>query len=130
MAKHNEIGQIGEEIACKFLMKHGFKVICRNYRKKYGEIDIIVEKQGKIHFIEVKSVSCESLDSVSYEKGGFRPEDNVHPQKIKRLSRVIQTYLLEMDVSDETEWQFDLVCVFVSMSKRLGRVKYLEDIVL
>ena len=130
MAKHNELGQIGEEIACKFLVKQGFKVILRNYRKKWGEIDIITEKEGKIHFIEVKSVSCESLDNVSYEKGGFRPEDNLHPQKIKRLSRTIQTYLLEMDVSDETEWQFDVICVYVSMVKRVGRVKFLEDIVL
>ena len=130
MAKHNELGQIGEDIACTFLVKHGFSLVCRNYRKKYGEIDIIVERQEKIHFVEVKSVSCESLDSVSYEKGGYRPEDNIHPHKIKCLSRVIQAYLLKMDVSDETEWQFDVICVFVSMEKRLGRVRYLEDIVL
>ncbi|MGB8815901.1 MAG: YraN family protein [Minisyncoccia bacterium] len=137
MAKHNELGQIGEEIACKFLVKQGFSVICRNYLKKYGEIDIIAEKQGKIHFVEVKSVSCETVGNVSssevsdkYEKGGFRPEDNLHPQKIKRLSRVIQAYLLEMDVSDETEWQVDVLCVYVSMIKRVGRVKMLEDIIL
>ena len=102
MAKHNELGVIGEEIACKFLVKHGFKVILRNYRKKWGEIDIIAEKDEKIHFIEVKSVSClpamfaragENPD-VSYEKGGYRAEDNLHPQKIKRLSRLIFLYLI------------------------------------
>jgi len=137
MAKHNELGQIGEEIACKFLVKHGFKVICRNYRKKWGEIDIIAEKQEIIHFIEVKSVSCESLDSVSREKDAYRPEDNLHPQKIRRLSRVIQTCLMEMEdsdpsmsESDEIEWQFDVLCVYISMEKRVGRVKILEDIVL
>lgn len=135
MAKHNELGVIGEEIACKFLVKHGFALILRNYRKKWGEIDIIVEKQGKIHFVEVKSVSRENLDSVSNisSKGGnddYRPEDNMHPWKIKRLSRTIQTYLMEADVSDETEWQFDVLCVYISMQKRIGRVKMLEDIVL
>ena len=135
MAKHNELGVIGEEIACKFLMKHGFSVILRNYRKKWGEIDIIAEKQGRIHFVEVKSVSRENFGSVSNtgqnrENDGFRPEDNMHPWKIKRLSRTIQTYLLEADVSDETEWQFDVVCVFVSVQKRVGRVQILEDIVL
>ena len=130
MAKHNELGKIGEEIACKFLVKQDFHVVCRNYRKKWGEIDIITEKQGIIHFIEVKSVSCENLGEVRQENDNFRPEDNLHPQKIKRLSRIIQTYLLEMGVSDETEWQFDVICVYISLTKRVGRVKYLEDIVL
>jgi putative endonuclease len=130
VAKHNELGKIGEEIACKFLVKQGFRVICRNYCKKWGEIDIITEKQRIIHFIEVKSVSCENLGEIKHENDSFRPEDNLHSQKIKRLSRVIQTYLFEMDVSDETEWQFDVICVYVSMTKRVGRVKYLEDIVL
>jgi len=130
VAKHNELGKIGEEIACKFLVKQDFHVICRNYRKKWGEIDIITEKQGIIHFIEVKSVSCENLGEVIHENDNFRPEDNLHSQKIKRLSRIIQTYLLEIDVSDETEWQFDVMCVYISLTKRVGRVKYLEDIVL
>jgi putative endonuclease len=130
VAKHNELGKIGEEIACKFLVKQDFHVVCRNYRKKWGEIDIITEKQGIIHFIEVKSVSRENLGEVRQENDNFRPEDNLHPQKIKRLSRIIQTYLLEMGVSDETEWQFDVICVYISLTKRVGRVKYLEDIVL
>ena len=52
-----KIGDIGENIACMFLVKRGFKVIGRNYLKKWGEIDIIAEKQGILHFVEVKSVT-------------------------------------------------------------------------
>jgi putative endonuclease len=40
MAEHNEIGKIGENVTTTFLMKHGFSVLERNYRIKYGEIDI------------------------------------------------------------------------------------------
>ena len=39
-----KIGQLGEDIACKFLMKHEFSILERNYTKKWGEIDIIAIK--------------------------------------------------------------------------------------
>jgi Holliday junction resolvase-like predicted endonuclease len=146
--KNNEIGKLGEDLACRFLVKHGFKIIDRNYWKKWGEIDIISQKVNKLHFVEVKSVSRESLHGVSCEKGGFRPksnefdrsntqsdgcfrpEDNMHPWKLQRLSRTIQTYLLEKDVSDETEWQFNVITVYIDMKRRVSRVFLLEDVIL
>ncbi|MBU4223686.1 YraN family protein, partial [Patescibacteria group bacterium] len=36
-----KIGELGENIACKFLMKHGHEILDRNYRKKWGEIDVV-----------------------------------------------------------------------------------------
>ena len=82
-------------------MKHGFSISDRNYTKKWGEIDVVAEKSNKIYFIEVKSVSRETLNtfipksySNSDERYQSRPEDNMHPWKLKRLSSTIQTYLL------------------------------------
>lgn len=116
-------------------MKHGFGVIKRNYLQKCGEIDIICQKQGKIHFIEVKSVSREILEDVSRENTGYRPEDNMHPWKLQRLSRTIQTYLLEKDVSlagqaDETDWQFDLITVYIDIKRKATKIYLLEDMIL
>jgi len=54
------IGRLGEDIAVKHFVKHSFKVLDRNYRKKWGEIDIVAEKDNILHFIEVKAVSCET----------------------------------------------------------------------
>ena len=54
----------------------------------------------------------------------------MHPWKLQRLGRAVQSYLLDRDVSDETDWQFDVVTVHIDMSKRLSRVFLLEDIVL
>ena len=51
------VGQIGEDIACQFLERKGFKVLERNYRKPWGEIDIIAEKDGIVRFVEVKAFS-------------------------------------------------------------------------
>ena len=47
-SKSQKIGKIGEDIAAKFLMKHGFSVLDRNYTKKWGEIDIIAQKEEKL----------------------------------------------------------------------------------
>ena len=50
-------GQTGEDIACTFLKENGFEVLDRNYSKKWGEIDIVAEYMGIVHFFEVKSVT-------------------------------------------------------------------------
>src|SRR3989344_7890500 len=91
-----KIGEIGENIAVKFLMKHDFSILERNYTKKWGEIDIVAEKGKKIYFVEVKSVVRDSfLQQLDKENDdNYRPEDNMHPWKLKRLSRAIQTYIL------------------------------------
>lgn len=55
-SKTSRTGALGEEIAARFLERKGFRVAERNYRKPWGEIDIIAEKAGIVRFIEVKAV--------------------------------------------------------------------------
>src|SRR5665647_568897 len=93
-------GEIGENIAVRFLVKHGFLILDRNYTKKWGELDIVAKKDKKLYFIEVKSVSRETLNKID----DYRPEDNMHPWKMKRLSRTIQTYLLSKNIGEDEEW--------------------------
>lgn len=130
-------GEIGENIAVRFLVKHGFSILDRNYTKKWGEIDIIAEKNNKLYFIEVKSVSRETLNTFipksyndSDDRYEHRPEDNMHPWKLKRLSRTIQTYLLSKNVDEEKEWQFDLLVVYICQKEKKARVKVVSDIIL
>ena len=124
-------GEMGENIAVRFLMKQGYSILGRNYTKKWGEIDIIAEKERKLHFVEVKSVSRETLDQVSPETlDQYHPEDNMHPWKLKRLARTIQTYLLSEKVPEEKEWQLDLLVVFLALKDKKARVKMVSDIIL
>jgi putative endonuclease len=126
-----KIGEIGENIAVKFLMKHDFSILERNYTKKWGEIDIIAEKLNKLYFIEVKSVSRETLDGVTHETlDQYKPEDNMHPWKLKRLSRTIQTYLLSKNIDEDKEWQVDLLVVFLSLKNKNAKIKVVSDIIL
>jgi Holliday junction resolvase-like predicted endonuclease len=130
-------GELGENIATKFLVKRGFLILDRNYTKKWGEIDIIAEKGDKLYFIEVKSVSRETLNtfipksySGSDERYQSRPEDNMHPWKLKRLSRTIQTYLISKKVSDDKEWQVDLLVVYLCQKEKKAKIKVVSNIIL
>ena len=130
-------GEIGENIAVKFLMKQGFEVIERNYTKKWGEIDIIAQKDlpaqagNKIHFIEVKSISDKSGTWKREVTGdNYRAEDNMHPWKLKRLSRTIQTYLLSHKEYEDKDWQVDLIVVYLDLENKKARVKLESDIIL
>jgi putative endonuclease len=133
-----KMGEVGENIAVRFLMKQDFKILERNYTKKWGELDIIAEKKGRIHFVEVKSVSsadakalADRRETVSRGTGdAYRPEDNMHPWKLKRLARTIQTYLLSNKVPEDKEWQMDLLVVFLALKDKKARVKVISDIIL
>ncbi len=132
-SKKQKIGELGESVACTFLMKRGFSIKERNYTRKYGEIDIVAEKGNKLYFVEVKSVSVVKLpENKPYfgtgHQDSYRPEDNLHPWKLKRLSRTIQVYLLNQ--KGERDWQFDVALVYLDLKNRVARVKMLEDIVL
>ena len=129
-----KIGKIGENIAVKFLVKHNFSILDRNYTKKWGEIDIVAEKADKVYFIEVKSVSRETLHDVNRETlDQYHPEDNMHPWKLKRMARTIQTYLLSKNLDEkakEIDWQVDLLVVFLDLKNKNAKVKVVKDIIL
>ncbi len=123
----NKIGKLGEDIAELFLKKHGFNVFTRNYLKKYGEIDLIAERDGITHFIEVKSVSHEkSAYEVTRESDLMRPEENLHKNKLKKLSRVTESYLLSH--TEVRNWVFDLCVIYIDIHTKKAEVKFVEDI--
>ncbi|MDQ3245033.1 MAG: YraN family protein [bacterium] len=134
-SKTQKIGEIGENIATKFLMKQDFVILERNYTKKWGEIDIIAQKDTRLYFVEVKTKSVFKYalepQNVRYNTiDKYEAEDNMHPWKLKRLSRVIQTYLLSKKISEDTEWQVDLLVVFLDMENKKAKVKVVKDLIL
>ncbi len=126
MAEHNEIGKIGENITKTFLMKHGFTILGRNYRTKFGEIDIIAEKDNRLRFIEVKSVKVRDLNNLS--NLAIQPEDNLTKDKWDKLSISVEIYLRHTNVTHGTPWQMDLACVYINPEIREGRVILMENI--
>jgi putative endonuclease len=133
LSLHSGIGKEGEDVACMFLMKRGYKIVERNHLRKWGEIDIVAEKNKRLHFVEVKSVSDKGVYSnkgnVTHVTSQFRPEDNVHFRKKQRLSRVFQTYLAD-NHKENFDWQFDLITVYFSPKDNKAAVHFIKDIII
>ena len=144
-SKTQKIGKLAEDAVAAYLVKKGFKVVEQNYTCKWGEIDIIAEDVARVtHFVEVKAVSRATLDEkVTAVEGLYRPEDNMHPNKVKRLKTTVQTYLMsvknegkrqegESKGHDEKDflWQFDLIVVYIDRSSKKMLIKPLWNIIL
>lgn len=121
-----KIGDLGESIACTFLEKKGFLIISRNYRKSWGEVDIIAERKGAVRFVEVKSVSRENISDISRETGDYRPEEQVHPRKLAKIAKVAEFYMMKND--DRREYQIDVVGVFLDHASRKARCRLYEGV--
>jgi len=135
-SKTQRLGEIGENLACKKLINLGFKVLERNYTKQGGEIDIVAKKANKLHFIEVKSVSCEiSIQNIDGKvthvtNNNYRPEENLSFHKFLKIARTLDIYLIENNVPHETLWQIDLACVYIDLNKKKGKVDILDNIII
>ena len=79
-----EFGKAAEAAAVSFLKAKGYKILERNYKNKFGEIDIIAQDKGVICFIEVKARHSLNLGA---------PEEAVSARKQRQISRVAVSYL-------------------------------------
>jgi len=108
--KKSEIGILGEQNACNFLIKRGYQIMERNYRKKFGEIDIIVRAPDlTLVFIEVKTLLIKNQD-----RGfGFSPEDNFTTHKFSKVKRMCEFFAAQHGglVNEEVGWRVDLIAV-------------------
>jgi len=78
-----QIGKYGEDIAINYLRKNGYQIIERNFRTKFGEIDIITKYKKALIFFEVKY-----RKTIEY---GY-PYTAVNKYKLKRLQKLIDYY--------------------------------------
>ena len=93
-----KIGDMGENIAAALMQKKGFSVVERNYRSKYGEIDIIAADEQYIVFAEVKTRNTSAL---------LRPAGWVDRRKQKKIILTAMEYLSEYE--NELQPRFDVI---------------------
>lgn len=77
-----ETGDRGEQLACEFLIKHGYEIIARNTQVSHKEIDIVAENDEYTVIVEVKSLS-KSFANAQADK--TRPSDNIDYAKMQNL---------------------------------------------
>ncbi len=83
MATHNQLGQLGEQLACEYLIEKGYTIRERNWTLGKLEIDIIAEKDNILTFVEVKTRSNDKF---------MRPEHAVNLSKQKHLVAAAKAY--------------------------------------
>lgn len=122
-----DIGRIGEDVACQFLVQKGYRIVERNFRRPYGEIDIVAERGGIIRFVEVKAVSCKKLPDMAIERNDYHPEELVHAAKMHRIARTAEVYMISK--KDSRDYQIDVVAVFLLISSRRARCRLFENVI-
>lgn len=101
------LGRRGEEVAIQYLLSRDYKIIERNFRTRFGEIDIIAKEKNELVFIEVKTRS-----SGQYGE----PCEAVDDRKIKHILRVAEYYIYIKRVRN-IYIRFDVIEVKVSKEK-------------
>jgi putative endonuclease len=97
------LGREAEQVAERYLQKKGYRILGRNWRSLYGELDLVAEQGGSVVFLEVKS-----------RRGGgeFDPGESIHAGKQERLARLAAGYLQQHPEHAERSCRFDAVLVW------------------
>ena len=106
MAHHNLTGNLGEEMAVKYLTDKGYSILHRNWRHLHWETDIIATKNSWLHFIEVKTRRTTTFGN---------PEEDVSRKKIKNLMGAAEEFILLYP-----DWKlirFDILSITIEKNK-------------
>ncbi|MDD3766484.1 MAG: YraN family protein [Eubacteriales bacterium] len=119
MEKYNKIfGTQGENAAEKYLAKKGYEILCRNFRIRGGEIDIIARKGEFTVFVEVKTRHSDSFGT---------PGEAVTQNKIKRIINAANYYIMQ---NGNLSCRFDVMEVYGSMKGdkfKLKKINHIEN---
>ncbi len=102
-----ELGARGETHACGYLVEKGYKLIARNHRERWGELDIVAHAPDKtLVFVEVKTMG---------DAGGrgLIPEDQMSGAKMKKFSRTAEQYanLHANLINERAGWRLDVLAL-------------------
>ncbi len=113
------LGQRGEDLACEFLKKKGYEILARNYRKPWGEIDIVTRAgDGTLVFIEVKTMAGAGASFAQVTEGKeelLNPEDHANEPKMKKVRKTCEALVNRNPklVSEKRGWRIDLVAIVI-----------------
>ena len=114
MAKHNDLGKLGEDLAVKYLMGIGYQILDRNWIYQKKELDIVAIKDDFLVVTEVKSRSTDYFE---------HPADAITLSKIKFLVKATQAYVDLKEIKQEV--RFDVISVIRKGEKYV--IEHIED---
>ena len=114
---NKKTGDFGENIAENYLKKKGYDIIKKNYKTKYGEIDLICKNNNILIFTEVKTRIGENLG---------KPEDAIDRKKMQKLIKNAKAYVALNDRDEE--YRIDVICIVLDGNNQLKRMDYYESV--
>jgi len=113
------IGNYGEKIASDYIRKKGYKIIDKNLKISYKELDIIAKHKGKLIFIEVKTRTSDFLG---------KAEDSMSAKKLHHLKKAINMYTSSNKSINPEMVRLDLICIDIDKVKKTAKIKHYKDI--
>jgi putative endonuclease len=117
-------GDLGEQIAAEHLTHRGYEILVRNFRTRYGELDLIAANDQAIVFCEVKT---RVIGTVAGPAG---PLDAIGPRKRERLRRMAGQWLAETAAESRPRrdrLRFDAIGVTLTPAGALMALEHMED---
>jgi putative endonuclease len=113
------LGRVGERLALEHLERLGYRLLARNHRTRFGEIDLVVCDDDTIIFIEVKARRADAVAGAL---------ESVPPRKQRQVRAMAAAWLVETtDRPRARDLRFDVVAVTVDRHGTLMRLDHLED---
>lgn len=115
---NTQTGRYGEDLACQFLKKQGYRILDRNYRIRGGEIDIVARDGDTLVFVEVKA-------RFSHDFG--LPAESMTPGKIRALLKTAMFYVLKINWGNQ-EYRLDFVSIDFADNATNPKIELIKNI--
>jgi putative endonuclease len=116
-----QTGKTGEALALKYLLDKGYQLIESNWRHRWGEIDLIVSKERRLVFVEVKLKKGDRFGS---------PEEMIDRRKIQQITQAALLFLQHNPHYQQLfpHYQIDAVCLVVDDNFTITRLNHWENV--
>lgn len=112
----HDLGRLGERLASEHLERLGYEIVARNFRTRFGELDIVARTGGVLVFVEVKT-----------RRGRAAPLDALGARKRQQVRSMARAYLLATPNRAWTpELRFDAIGISIDGHGRLTELEHLE----
>jgi putative endonuclease len=112
-----DLGHRGESLAAKFLENKGYTVKKRNYRTPYGEIDLVVQREDVVVFVEVKARASQSLGP---------PEISITPRKAEHMHSAA-AYYIQQHPELNNDWRIDVIAIQIRPDDPAPLIDHFEN---
>ena len=116
--RNRALGQLGERLAEEHLSRLGAQLLARNYRIDYAEVDLLMEHEGDLVAVEVKTRAPQDL---------AQPEEEIRWGQLQRIVRGLTTYAVDNDLMEQP-WRIDVIAIEINPDGSVLRLDHYRSV--